>query len=101
MFQKVHSSKSCAKTFKAASKELKLLYKHPEVQGFPTEKRITWRFHLEKAPWWRGFYERMVKGVKRCLRKTLGNARLSYDELVTVVIEVEGTLNVRSLTYVY
>ena len=43
----------------------------------------------------------MVKGVKRCLRKTLGNARLSYDELLTVVIEVEGTLNVRPLTYVY
>ena len=90
-----------AKTFKAASKELKLLYEHPEVQAFLTEKRITWRFNLEKAPWWGGFYERMVKGVKRCLRKTLGNARLSYDELSTVVIEVQGTLNVRPLTYVY
>lgn len=60
-----------------------------------------WRFNLEKAPWWGGFYERMVKGVKRCLRKTLGNARLSYNELLTVVIEIEGTLNVRPLTYVY
>ena len=56
---------------------------------------------MEKAPWWGGFYERMVKGVKRCLRKTLGNARLSYDELLTLVIEVEGTLNVRPLTYIY
>lgn len=90
-----------AKTFKVASKELKLLYQHQVVQAFLNEKRITWRFNLEKAPWWGGFCERMVKGVKRCLRKTLGNARLSYDKLLTAVIEVEGTLNVRPLTYVY
>ena len=43
----------------------------------------------------------MVKGVKRCLRNTLGNARLSYDELLSLVIEVESTLNVRPLTNVY
>ena len=90
-----------AKTFKSAAKELKTLYEHPDVQAFLTERRITWRFNLKKAPWWGGFYERMVKGVKRCLRKTLGNARLSYDELLTLVIEVEGTLNVRPLTYIY
>lgn len=56
---------------------------------------------MEKAPWWGGFYERMVKGVKRCLRKTLGNARVSHDELLTLVIEVESTLNVRPLMYDY
>ena len=90
-----------AKTFKSASKELKVLYEQSEVQAFLMERRITWRFNLEKAPWWGGFYERMVKGVKRCLRKTLGNARLSYNELLTVITEVESTLNVRPLTYVY
>ena len=41
-----------AKTFKSAAKELKTLYEHPDVQAFLTEKRITWRFSLEKAPWW-------------------------------------------------
>ena len=73
---------------------------HPDVQAFVTEKRITWRFNLEKAPWWGGFYERVVKGLKRCLCKTLGNERLSHDELLTLVIEVENTLNARPLTYV-
>lgn len=90
------------KTFKSAPKELKTLYEHLDVQAFLTEKRITWRFNiLEKAPWWGGFYERMVKGMKRCLQKTLGNARLSHDELLTLVTEVESTLNVKPLTYVY
>ena len=43
----------------------------------------------------------MVASVKDCLRKTLGNARLSYEELLTVLPEVECTLNVRPLTYEY
>ena len=34
------------------------------------------------------------------LWKTLRNARLNYDELRTVLVEVEGTLDSRPLTYV-
>ena len=48
-----------------------------------------------------GFLERMVASVKDCLRKTLGNARLSYEELLTVLAEVECKLNARPLTYEY
>ena len=60
-----------------------------------------WKFNLERAPWWGGFFERMVGCVKRCLRKVLGNARLTFDELCTVLVEVEGALNSRPLTYEY
>ena len=56
-------------------------------------------FNLKRAPWWGGFFERLIRSVKRCLKKILKNAKLSYEELLTVVTE-ECVLNYRPLTYV-
>jgi len=42
----------------------------------------------------------MIKSAKRCLRKTIGRARVTYDELLTAIMEVEGILNSRPLSYV-
>ena len=46
------------------------------------------------------FHDRMIQLVKRILRKVWGNARLTYDELYTILVEVECTVNCRPLTYV-
>ena len=89
-----------AKTFKAADKILSKLFSYPRVKKFLASKRIDWRFNVDRAPWWGGFFERLIQNTKRCLRKTLRNAKLNYDELHTVLVEVEGTLNSRPLTYV-
>ena len=90
-----------AQTFRRANKELVAIFESDEVQRFVGQKGIIWRFMLEKAPFFGGFYERMVQVVKRCLRKILGSAKLDYEELVTVITEVEGTINSRPLTYIY
>ena len=42
----------------------------------------------------------MVKITKRCLKKVLKNSSLSYEELETVLVEVENIVNNRPLTYV-
>ena len=43
----------------------------------------------------------MIQLVKRSLRKILEKARLTYEELLEVLIEVEGVVNSRPLTYIY
>ena len=87
-------------TFKSASRQKADLTKSPVVRQYLAEKRVEWIFNLEKAPWWEGLFERMVRSVKRCIKKTIGDARLTYEELLTVITEAEMILNARPLSYV-
>ena len=44
-------------------------------------------------------YERLIKDVKKTLYKTLGRTTLSFEQLETVIIDIEKHLNNRPLTY--
>ena len=88
------------KTFKGAAKMLQVILKQREVRQYLSCNQIQWTFNVERAPWWGGVFERLVKSTKRCLRKVVGRARLYYDELSTVLIEIEAVINCRPLTYV-
>ena len=72
----------------------------PTVKKHFSDLRVEWRFNLAKAPWWGGIFERMIRSAKRCIKKAVGKNCLSYDELLTLVTEVEAVLNSRPLTYV-
>ena len=89
-----------AKTFKAASKTVRDALESPETKQFYNSIQLKWNFNLERAPRWGGLFKRMVQSAKRCLRKTIGSAKLAYDELLTALTEVEGILNSRPLTYI-
>jgi len=41
-----------AKTFKSSSKEVTRIARSGEVQGFLSRNQITWKFIVERAPWW-------------------------------------------------
>ena len=49
---------------------------------------------------WGGYFGRLLGSVKSCLKKVIGNASLLIDELETV-LQVDGMLNSRPLTYIY
>ena len=81
------------KTFKAAAKILRKVVTSTEVSKYSHSVRVKWTFDVPRSPWWGGSFERLVHSVKRCLKKTIGQAKLSYDELLTAVVEVEMVLN--------
>ena len=78
-----------AKTFKAN-----------EVKRYFSELNVQQKFILPASPWWGGFYERMVRTVKSCLRKSLGKSLVTYEQLETIMCKIESIINSRPLTYV-
>jgi hypothetical protein len=81
--------------------QIQSILTHPDVKRHLAEIKTQWIFTLQKAPWWGGMYEWMIKSVKRCLRKTIGKAKLTYDELLTAITEVEMIINCRPLPLSY
>lgn len=90
-----------AKTFKSAAKEVKRIILSAEVQSYLTGRSVSWRFIVQKAAWNGGIWEWLARSVKRSLRKVIGRAALNYEELVTLLVEIEGIINSRPITYVY
>ena len=55
------------KVFQVAAKTLQDMVTQPEFIKYFTEVGIEWTFNSEKAPWWGGIFECLIKLVKRCL----------------------------------
>ena len=88
------------KTFKAAAKTIGSIVTHSEVQQHLAGIGVQWIFNLPKAPWWGGMFEWLIGSKKRCLRKVIGQAKLTYDELLTAVVAAEAMINSQPLTFV-
>ncbi|KAK0426899.1 hypothetical protein QR680_009956 [Steinernema hermaphroditum] len=71
-----------------------------DVKRFMANKEILWRKITPYSPWQGGFYERLIRSIKESLYKVIGSKALAYEELETLLIEIEGTLNSRPMTYI-
>ena len=69
-----------------------------EVHGFCTSHKMKWKFIPKRTPHFRGLWEASVKNLKFHLRKVLGEVRVNFKELSTVLIQVEACLNFHPLT---
>uniref|UniRef100_A0A1X7VGN0 DUF5641 domain-containing protein n=1 Tax=Amphimedon queenslandica TaxID=400682 RepID=A0A1X7VGN0_AMPQE len=80
-------------TFKSVAKITQEIVKDPCVSDYLSGLKVKWSFNIEKAPWWGGTLGRMIGLTKRCLRKIVGQAKFTHDELMTVITEIESKLN--------
>ena len=88
-----------AKTFAATKKWLESLQNSEEINGYLASQSIKWSFNLSRAPWWGGFFERLIGVMKSALSKVIGNTLLSFTELEETLLGVECFMNNRPLTY--
>jgi len=92
-----------ATNFVGACAELKKLQrlaidqKEPMAQ-YLAKENIEWKFLPPRAPNFGGLWEAGVKSFKYHFKRVVGNDKLTYEQFLTVVIQIEGILNSRPLS---
>lgn len=74
-----------------------LINSHDNLESSMSELGVTWHFIPSYCPHFGGLWEAGVKSSKFHLKRIFTNALLSYEELSTVVTQVEAILNSRPL----
>ncbi|XP_031556623.1 uncharacterized protein LOC116293341 [Actinia tenebrosa] len=88
--------------FTAADNELRQLVAELDQQKITdkaTNEWIKWRFNPPTGSHHGGVFEALIKSAKSSLKPILGNAGITDEELHTAIVEVEGLMNARPLTY--
>ena len=89
-----------ATTYLSAAEELKRLLDSVSLKETLSHHGCDWIFIPKRAPWYGGFWERLIGLTKNALKKVLGRAQVTLSELQTIIVEIEAILNDRPLTYV-
>ncbi|KAK5975972.1 hypothetical protein GCK32_016350 [Trichostrongylus colubriformis] len=63
------------------------------------EKGILWKANTPYAPWQGAIYERLIKSIKHSLYKVMQRTVPAQEFLETLLVEIEGTINCRPITY--
>ena len=87
-------------TYQAVAEELQKLFTSAELAEDLARREVKWYFIPKRAPWFGGFWERLIGLTKSSLKKVLGRTHATLESLQTIIVEVEAVLNNRPLTYV-
>lgn len=92
----------CGTNFVGADKQLRALFAAGSQDGrrlaeHVAKERIEWHFNPPAAPNFGGLWEAAVKNMKHHLRRVIGEATLTYEEMATLLAQIEACLNSRPL----
>ena len=76
------------------------LFSSPSLTNALSKHGTEWKFIPKRAPWFGGFWERLIGLTKLSLKKVLGRAFTTFTSLQTLIVEIEAILNDLPLTYV-
>jgi len=93
----------CGTNFTGAAAELRRLFTASSresrlIGGALADQGIQWKFNPPAAPHFGGLWEAAVKSVKHHLRRVLGDSTLTYEEMATLLAEIEACLNSRPMS---
>ncbi|GFX28503.1 integrase catalytic domain-containing protein [Trichonephila clavipes] len=89
------------KNFVGASNEIKKLeiVRNPDekLANYLAAEGIEWKFIPARLPNFGGLWEAAIKSCKYHLKRVVNGINLTYEELLTVTVQIEGILNSRPL----
>ena len=72
--------------------------KNNEISSWCTTESILWQFIPPRSPHFGGLWEAGVKAFKHHFRRVAANARLTFEELTTLSVQIECCLNSRPIS---
>ena len=86
-----------AQTFHCADKDIRKIARSEAVRTNLANEGVNWKLIIPRSPNCGGYWERLILTVKNNLKKVIGRAYLTYDELFTCIVEIESIVNARPL----
>ncbi|XP_018314711.1 uncharacterized protein [Mycetomoellerius zeteki] len=89
----------CGTNFTGADRQLREMLRTNgrRIAHAASEEGIHWHFNPPAAPHFGGLWEAVVKSTKYHLRRVIGETKLTFDEISTLLTQVEACLNSRPL----